>query len=165
MTANQWVLHASPLIALCRINLDQLFSELADQVIVPTAVVAEIDQGPPNDAARLFLATGRLSVLATPNPPSHLATWDLGAGETAVLAYCLANPGWTAVLDDRAARRFASVYQVTIIGTLGIILLARRRGLVSSAGTVIRRLQQSGFRIDDRIVREALKTIVNEDWA
>ncbi len=33
--------------------------------------------------------------------------WDLGAGESAVLTWARRNPGFTAILDDRAARRCA----------------------------------------------------------
>ena len=35
-------------------------------------------------------------------------SWDFGAGESAVLAWCLAHPGSEAIIDDLSARRCAA---------------------------------------------------------
>ena len=34
-----------------------------------------------------------------------ISAWDLGRGETEVINWAFTNPGWTPVLDDRAARK------------------------------------------------------------
>jgi predicted nucleic acid-binding protein len=47
--------------------------------------------------------------------------WDLGAGETAVLSYALANSGWTAVVDDNAARKCARSFAISAKGTLAVV--------------------------------------------
>src|SRR5258708_1097113 len=44
--------------------------------------------------------------------------WDLGLGESQVIAHCVGASKW-AVLDDRAARRCAVAHNVSVIGTLG----------------------------------------------
>ena len=49
-------------------------------------------------------------------------------------------------------------------GTLGIILLAQQRGLISSAAEVIRSLRATGFHLDDQIIREALSRTTGEQW-
>jgi predicted nucleic acid-binding protein len=93
-----------------------------------------------------------------------LLAWDLGRGETAVMAYALANPGWTAVLDDNAARKCARALNILVKGTLAIVILAKVRGFIPSASDVLRQLQTVGYRINDDIVREALQRTVNETW-
>lgn len=85
--------------------------------------------------------------------------WDLGAGETAVLAYALAHPGWTAILDDGAARRCAKVFGVPHKGTLGVVLLAKQRGIIPAAREVLERLQANGFRIDRQVYAGALALV------
>jgi predicted nucleic acid-binding protein len=159
-----WVLNASPLIVLSRIQHEHLFLELASQIIVPLAVAKEIDAGPEDDSARLLLATGRLPVVEAPLASEELLAWDLGVGETAVLAFGLANPTWTVILDDGAARRCARSFSIPLKGTLGVVLLARQRGLIPSAATVLRELSASGFRLDDAVVDEALRKTVGETW-
>jgi predicted nucleic acid-binding protein len=160
---SRWVLNASPLIVLARVGHADLFQVLADTVVVPRAVVAEIEAGPADDPARRWLAGTPLPVVqATPTP--EILAWDLGAGETAVLAYALAEPGWTAILDDGAARRCARSFSVPLKGTLAVVILAKQRGLIPSATEVLRALLSNGFRLDETIIREALARTVREPW-
>ena len=119
---------------------------------------------PADDRARYLLDSGRFPVITTPVPPAELTAWDLGAGETAVMAYVLANPGWTAVLDDGLARKCARSFSIPVKGTLGVVLLAKQRGLIPSAADILHELQAGGFRLDNRLVREALHHTVGETW-
>jgi len=161
--SEQWVLNASPLIVLARVGQAHLFTALAEKVVVPRAVVAEIEAGPGDDAARRWLRNAPLPVVET-TPHPQLQAWDLGAGETAVLTYALATPGWTAILDDGAARRCARSFAVPCKGTLAVVILAKQRGLIPSAAEVLRALLANGFRLDETILREALARTVGEPW-
>jgi predicted nucleic acid-binding protein len=91
--------------------------------------------------------------------------WNLGAGETAVLSLAASEPNWTAILDDAAARKCARSFSVEIKGTFAVVIIARQRGLVASAADLIRALQSVGYRIDNRLIREALSRTVGETWA
>jgi predicted nucleic acid-binding protein len=162
--SERWVLNASPLTVLARIGLEGLFLSLADRVVVPRAVATEVEAGPPEDRARQALAAGRFTIEDTPAPPAELLAWDLGSGETAVLSLALSEPGWVAVLDDAAARKCALGFSLAVKGTLAIVLLARQRGLIPSAAGVLQSLREIGFRLDDRVVREALQRVAGESW-
>jgi predicted nucleic acid-binding protein len=105
--AERWVVNASPLIVLAKVGHAHLLSALTDEIVVPQTVVDEINAGPADDPARAWLSDNPLPVVAISRAPAELLAWDLGAGETAVMAYALANSGWTAVLDDNAARKCA----------------------------------------------------------
>ncbi len=159
----RWVVNASPLIVLSKIDHQHLLLKLADEIAVPEAVLAEVNAGPADDPARRFLGTFPLPVVAIAPDPEVLA-WDLGAGETAVLSWALANPGWSAVLDDGMARRCAHTLSVPLLGTLGIIIRARRAGLIAAAAPVLRALQAQGLRLDEAVVREALRRTVGESF-
>jgi hypothetical protein len=78
--AERWVLNASPLILLAKINHQHLITKLASDVVIPEAVTIEINAGPIDDPARLFLNTSPFPMIASPPHPTILA-WDLGAGE------------------------------------------------------------------------------------
>jgi predicted nucleic acid-binding protein len=160
----RWVLNASPLIVLARAGHEGLFLELADQVVVPRPVALEIEAGPVVDRARQTLAAGRFTVVDVPPPPAEILAWDLGSGETAVLSFALAEKGWTAILDDAAARKCARSFSIPVKGTLGVIILARQQKLIPSAAEVLFSLQTAGFYLEDQIVREALDRTVAEKW-
>ena len=50
--AERWVLNASPLIVLAKINHQHLLAQLADEIAIPQAVLAEKYAGPTGDPAR-----------------------------------------------------------------------------------------------------------------
>jgi predicted nucleic acid-binding protein len=97
-------------------------------------------------------------------PRREIDAWDLGSGETAVLSLALSEPGWTAVLDDRAARNCAKSFDLPTRGTLGVIILARQRGIIPSAAAAMRRLQAAGLRLHPEVFPEALAQSVGERW-
>lgn len=71
----------------------------------------------------------------------------------------MANPGCPAVLDDLAARRCASVLAIPVHGTLGLALLAKKRGIAPAARPLVERLRQSGMYLSDKVVDQALALV------
>ena len=160
----RWVLDASPLILLARIGQEGLLHALAGEVVIPQPVAIEILAGPDTDPARLAVESGRFTTADSPEPPDELLAWDLGQGETSVLAHALADSTWTAIADDGAARRCARSFDIPVKGTLAIVVLAKQRGLIPSAAEILKQLVSAGFHIDERVVREVLERSVGEDW-
>jgi predicted nucleic acid-binding protein len=93
-----WVINALPLILLGKMGRTDLLLHLARQVIVPRAVFSEVAAGSAGDAAMeaaLEWAIPRVQddILV----PASISGWDLGAGESQVLAQCVAGaiePCW-----------------------------------------------------------------------
>ena len=162
--AERWALNASPLIVLARVGLEGLPLSLAEQVVVPRPVVEEIQAGPTLDPAQQAFAAGRFTIVDPPPPPAELLAWDLGYGETAVLSWVIANQDWTAILDDGEARKCARAFSVPLKGTLAVVLMAKLQGLIPSASEVMQALINTGFRLDERLIRDALARTVNETW-
>lgn len=161
--AERWVVNASPLILLAKIDQLHLLSALAGQVIIPSAVADEVNAGPSDDPTRLALADSRFPLIAVAPDPMILA-WNLGSGETAVLSFAVANAGWSAVLDDGAARRCARALDIPFLGTLAIILRARRAGPIPAAAPLLKALRNAGIRLDNRVIQKALSELCNEEW-
>jgi predicted nucleic acid-binding protein len=84
-----------------------------------------------------------------------IAGWDLGLGESEVLAWANAHTDYEAILDDRAARNCAFSLGIKVCGTIGVVVLAKRESRIVSATSVLDRLQQTGFRIDPVLIAEA----------
>lgn len=163
MTQETWVINASPLITLGKVGRLDLLSEPQRRLVIPQAVVDEILAGPPTDPARLSLESG-FGDAALPASIDHdVAQWGLGRGESAVLVLGR-KLGATVVIDDRDARRAASVLGLSYIGTLGVVLQARRTGRIESAKDVLRALVGQGLRLDDRLVASTLREAFGEIW-
>lgn len=159
-----WVVNASPLIVFGKIGQLDILTRLPMEIVVPQAVANEVVAGPENGAARLAIEDNVFHLVETEEPTSELAAWDLGSGETSVLSYALANPGWTAILDDGAARKCAVTFGIKVKGTLAIVILAQKRGLIPQAKHVLHTMQEVGMRLDEKTIRRALKETLDEDW-
>jgi predicted nucleic acid-binding protein len=158
-----WVVNASPVIVLAKVDHLALLKELADELVLPDAVIAEVLAGPESDPARKALEGGWGVRQAPSAIPSEMLEWGLGPGETAVLALARERTPSTAILDDAAARACAKAFGVPLLGTLGVVLRAKKRGLVPQAADVLRAIRAAGLHLDDRTIRLALGRI-GETW-
>jgi predicted nucleic acid-binding protein len=150
------VVNASPLIALARIGQLVLLERLPAELFVPPAVVEEI-LGGPDDPARRALESGwgqrRFAAV-----PETVGEWGLGKGESGVIALAM-EIGATAVLDDRSARSCAKAFDVPVLGTLGVVIAAKQRGVVELAGPIIQSLLAAGLYYDHDSARRLLEAI------
>lgn len=69
-----------------------------------------------------------------------------------MLSFALANPGYRAMVDDAAARRCARALGIATLGTGGAIVLAKRRGLITSVGDRLQQLQDAGLWLSEDVV-------------
>ncbi len=158
--AETWVVNASPLIALGAIGRLDLLTALGVRLVIPDGVAHEIGQGPTDDPARVWLAgQGQAHLESVVLVDSGIAAWDLGLGESHVLTLCLHKKGVHAVLDDRAARRCALALGIPCLGTLTIVALAKKAGIIPLAGPLYGALRAAGFRIGNTILRAVLETL------
>jgi predicted nucleic acid-binding protein len=132
---------------------------LCKELLVPEAVVTEILAGPPSDPARLAVQRGWGTKVAASRIAPDLLEWGLGAGETAVLAVAMERHPATAILDDAAARICAKTLGIEVLGTLGAVLRAKKKAVISSAADVFKALQVVGLRLDDKMIRSALACV------
>jgi predicted nucleic acid-binding protein len=126
-------------------------------------VAEEICAGPEQDPALVALDAGHFGAPVAVDLLPEVLEWGLGAGESAVLSFA-ASQGALAILDDREARRAAHALGVPVVGTLGVVLHAARRGRVESPGTLIQALRDVGLRLDEKAVAHAFQVILGKHW-
>lgn len=82
----------------------------------------------------------------------RVTVWNLGAGETEVLSYALSHPSFRAVVDDRGVRRCAGTLGTRVLGTGGLLVLAKRRGVLSTVGDGLEKLLAAGLFLSDELI-------------
>jgi predicted nucleic acid-binding protein len=158
--AERPAVNASPLILLARAGLLELLQLAGPEIVVPSAVADEIRREGPNDpAVRALDATAWLKVVEAPPLPAVIQGWDLGAGESAVLAWAHAHPGALAIVDDLAGRRCAAALRIAVRGTLGLVLIAKQRGQIKGARPVLESMRVSGMYLSDGVMNRALALV------
>lgn len=78
----------------------------------------------------------------------------MGESEAIVLAEELGAS--QLLIDEKAARKVAMARKLPLIGTMGILLLAKRRGLLDSVKNVLDEMQAQGTRISERLYVQVL---------
>lgn len=152
----RWVANASPLILLGKAGQADLLTQLPQEVIIPTRVVQEVRVKPEGVDVLAEILKAANSREAEPLVVPHdIEAWDLGRGESQVLATALSVEG-RAVLDDLEARRCAEALGVPVIGTLGVVLRARRKQLIPAARPVFDALRNAGLYISNQLAEQAL---------
>ena len=156
MPAGPVVLNNTPLVALAGLGRLDLFESLFGEVAIPPAVRAEF----------LAIETERRQAQLSESPwircvplqaPSRaLSFGGLDTGEAEVLALAEELDARLVVIDERKARRYAERMGLPLTGTLGILLLAKRNGLLSAIGPTLQALEGAGLHVSSDLVRYAL---------
>jgi predicted nucleic acid-binding protein len=87
---------------------------------------------------------------------------DLGPGEAEVLLLALESRDATVILDDLLARRVAQAMEIRLTGTLGLLVDAKRAGLIPAVSPLLDRLHALRFRLAAP-TRAAILKLAGED--
>jgi predicted nucleic acid-binding protein len=152
------VTNATLVIALALVNQLDLLKRLYGQVSIPPAVQAEVlagGSGSPGFAELQSVEWIRVVPLRDPQRADLLS--DLDRGEAEVIALAQELNAELVIIDERLARRHAKRLGLKLTGTLGVLVKAKQRGLVPAVKPLIEQLQQSGIRLADFVIDEALQ--------
>jgi predicted nucleic acid-binding protein len=142
------VCDTSPLQYLYQLDLLDLLPALVTRVLVPSAVQKELAVG--RTLGFNVPSVEDLTWVEVRQPVSRRASpliHDLGPGETEVLLLALESPGTIAVLDDALARRVATVLEIPFTGTLGLLMDAKKAGLIPAVHPLLDALHALRFRM------------------
>jgi len=151
------VSNSSIIIALARICRLDLMEELFKRVIVLEAVWKEVAvKGKPG--REKVLRAGFIHVERTGN--NRLASFleefvDRGGAEAMVLA--LELDADLLLIDDRDARNLAKKLGLQVMGTLGVLALAKYTGSIREVKPIVNGLIESGFWISRKVLDEFLR--------
>ncbi|MBI2896576.1 MAG: DUF3368 domain-containing protein [Deltaproteobacteria bacterium] len=152
---NVAVTNTSPVIALWRVEALHLLAELFGRVIVPADVSAELLARDDAIHEALF-EFGHLEFGVL---PTRIVLPGLGLGESSAIEIARRTPDSIVVLDDSRARKTARELGLTVTGTIGVLMSAKRRGLVREIRPLALRLRAQGFHLRPDLVDQALASV------
>lgn len=154
------IVNASPLIFLARGGHLDLLRTVADRILVPAPVINEIvARGESDRTASSVRRNPWIEPVSPEMVPDMVREWGLGVGESAVLALALKRPGTEVIMDDLCGRKCAVSLGIRVRGTLGIVLLAKKRGLIPSARDILDDLIRGGMYLTRDILDRALQRV------
>lgn len=151
------VINAGPLVALSLIGRLDLLPTLFAECWVPQAVFNEVAVagiGKPGAIALQsaeWLARVRLSPV-----PDPLLVMQLDVGEAEVISLARQLSPCFAVIDERRGRRIAQeVYGLSVKGTAGVLVEAKRRHLISDVRPMLLALREAGYFMAQSVIAAA----------
>jgi len=149
------IAETTPLNYLILIDLTHILSELFGQVVIPQAVLNELQSPQAPDEVREWFAhrPDWLVVREVRQEDPTLAHLDPGEREAIALAQELQAD--LILLDENRGRREAINRGFNVTGTVGLLDRAGARGLID-VPTAVARLRQTTFRISPRLLNALL---------
>ena len=147
------ICNTTPLIALSSIGLLNLLHDIYTEVQIPETVLDEIDQGGGIEVPKLHNVQW---IKITPDIRTYENSllFQLDAGERQVILSALQTTADLLLIDDRVARNIAEYLGLKVKGTLGVLVEAKRRNLISSFKQSAFEMKKNGIFFSERLIEE-----------
>ncbi|HEX3530855.1 MAG TPA: DUF3368 domain-containing protein [Thermoanaerobaculia bacterium] len=157
MSEGPIVCNAGPLIALSMVGQLDLLKNLYQQVVVPNAVYQEVCGSGVGRLGSVEVASASWLQRARAEPAGEpLLAMELGLGEAEVITVARGLGARLVLIDERRARRIAEqAYRLTVKGSAGILVAAKRAGLIPAVRPLLLAMLHQGYYLSDRLVQRA----------
>lgn len=153
------VADTSPILHLARVGHLNLVRATFGSVIIPRAVWSELVQlGTPAPVADALRGAEWIGVRE--DPP--LTDLGLDAGETAAILLAKELSAGAILIDERRGRAVARRLGLVVVGALGVLAGAKRKGAIGQVAGIVEQLRDDGFWLADDVVAEFLAAIGEE---
>ena len=159
------VADAGPLIALGLVDALEALARLHGGVFVPHAVRIECTARPDKPAAVAIERAFALGHLAPQPDRIVLAGRQIGtldAGESAAIELAEAL-GARLLVDERRGRAVARARGLTVVGTVAVLIAARRRGFVPALSPLFDRLAAGSYFLSNALIKAALAQVGEDE--
>jgi len=150
------VCDSSPLVALSVLDSLYLLDNLFKEVIVPISVFDELTVARKPEAQSIAVWAQGKVVAATDKRLMQSFGLMLDAGESEAMTLYFEKNADFLLIDEKKGRRIAAYNKINVVGTLGILLLAKQKDLIKAVKPLLNRLQQSYIRISEELYLKAL---------
>jgi predicted nucleic acid-binding protein len=147
------ICNTTPFIALASINQIGLLKDIYSTLITPKAVIEEVSVG---GAIRVQNLASLDWIEVVPNVVTveNRILFQLDYGERQVVLNALELEADLVLIDDRNARNIAEYLGLQVKGTLGVLVEAKRKGLILSFRETALKMKEQGIHFSEKLVNE-----------
>jgi predicted nucleic acid-binding protein len=149
------VCNTSPINYLVLIGLAEILPGIFSEVLIPTAVLDELQAPGAPPEVREWTATSKSWLRVENAGDLDRDLTSLDRGESEVITLAKRRSVKLVLLDERKARRAARDRNLLVTGTLGILDRGAALGVIDIR-VALDRLQRTSFRVSPRLIRSLL---------
>jgi len=154
------VCNSGPLITLSKLGYLHLIKSILGKVYIPQAVYNEVvEKGVGLPGAEEVRNADFIIILQVQNKMAvNLLKGHLDLGETEVIVLAKENNARAILIDDRKARKYAQAAELEVFGTLFLLHVGLKRGLITdSYEELVSKLKKTGMYTADLIIERLFK--------
>ncbi|MCD8131460.1 MAG: DUF3368 domain-containing protein [Lachnospiraceae bacterium] len=152
------IVNSTPLIILCGIGQLELLKRLYGEIHIPLAVYHEITAKEDAVCAQVKNAGDWIYVdTITDISEKKMYRAKLHDGEVEVMILAQEQKADLVIIDDNAAKKTAKYLELTVTGTLGVLLKAKKEGLVQEIRPILSEMKRAGFYVSGTVERYVLE--------
>lgn len=153
------VSNATPIIAFSRINRLNLLQQLVGEIAIPQEVSKELYEHERSDVYALKRSNWIKVIKVKSHADVELLLPTLDKGEAEVIVLSKELGAGLVVIDELTARKVAILMGLPIIGTVGLLIQAKKTGLIKEVKPHLDEMIRQGIRYKENFYREVLKSI------
>jgi predicted nucleic acid-binding protein len=151
------VSNATPVIAFSRINRMDLFQEIVGEIMIPQEVARELYEHKRTDVPAIKSSSWiKIKKVKSPNDVELLLP-SLDKGESEVIILSKELKARLVLIDELTARKIALMMGLPVIGTAGLLLYAKKNGLIKSVKPHLSEMMSQGIRYKESFYKAVLK--------
>ena len=155
------VVNSSPLIALSGIKSLELLREIYGKILIPQAVYREISAKPGSVCQKsVDAALSWIEICAVENRLAKLFFKSkLHEGEVEAMILTQEKAADLLIIDDALAKKHAEYLGMNVTGTLGVLVKAKKQGIIPELNPLLEKLIGNHIYISDNLIKKCLLAV------
>jgi len=155
------VSNTGPLIALAKVDLFHLLKEIGNEVRIPPVVHRELLGKIGSESKYIDRALNdfiQITEISLFDKKVEIAAADLDEGEKQAIGLAFTyGRDVLLLMDDNAGRNAAKKLNIPTTGVIGILIMAKEKGVVKDVGKIIEEIRCQGYWLSDELINIAKK--------
>jgi len=151
------VSNSTPIISLLKISRLDILRDLYGEVYIPFAVFQEVEAGRNKDYYKDLSKVSWINIVEIRDLNALKYFLDLDAGESEAIVLATEIGADLLLIDEKLGRFHAKHAGFKVTGTIGILLKAKKQGLVNAIKPLLVELTSKGIWLSDHLMEEILK--------
>ncbi|WP_372948782.1 DUF3368 domain-containing protein [Mariniphaga sp.] len=153
------VSNTTPIISLLKLSQLNILKELYSEILIPYAVFQEIEDGKNKRYYQDLSKIDWIKIVEIQDSQAIKYFLDLDAGESEAIVLATEIGADLIIIDEKLGRFHAKHADLKVTGTIGILIKAKRQGIVRDLKPLLYELTEKDVWISEKLIEEILKQV------
>jgi len=153
------VSNTTPIISLLKLNRIEILQNLYTQIYIPFAVYKEIENGKSKGFYKDLSEIEWINIVEIKDKQAVKYFLDIDAGEAEAIVLATELNANLILLDEKLGRFHAKHAELKVTGTIGVLIKAKKTGLIKELKPLLDELIEKDVWISDSLKDEVIRRV------